>query len=176
MLIVIMIVIVWFCVKVIMVFGMSWVLILFMVVVVGVFGWRGCWIEVVVLLVVVVIILIVVLVIKESIDCLWFVDLLVVVPGVLYLSGYAVYLVFYVWLVLMVVVWVWLGWKYGTVLIVIGFAFMGLIGFSCVYFGVYYLSDVSGGWVLGVSVFVGCVVLVMVVMYVVKLWYNYLVL
>ena len=43
------------------------------------------------------------------------------------------------------------GWTYGTALIATGFALTGLIGLSRVYLGVHYLSDVSGGWALGVG-------------------------
>ena len=64
------------------------------------------------------------------------------------------------------------GWKYGTALIATGFALTGLIGLSRVYLGVHYLSDVSGGWALGVSAFAGCAALAMVVTHVAKLRHN----
>ena len=158
--------------KVITALGTSWALIPLTAVAAGVLGWRGRWTEVAVLLAAVVIILIAVPVIKETIDRPRPADPLVAAPGASYPSGHAAHSVFYVWLALTVAVRVRPGWKYGTALIATGFALTGLIGLSRVYLGVHYLSDVSGGWALGVSAFAGCAALAMVVTHVAKLRHN----
>jgi undecaprenyl-diphosphatase len=68
-----------------------------------------------------------------------------------------------VWLALTVVFRVRPGWRYGSALVAGGFAVTALIGLSRVYLGVHYLSDVSGGWALGVSAFTICAALAMVI-------------
>ena len=80
-----------------------------------------------------------------------------------YPSGHATYSVIYTWLALTVAVRVRPGWSYGTALITVGFALTALIGLSRVYLNVHYLSDVSGGWALGVSAFGICAVIAMLV-------------
>ncbi len=51
-------------------------------------------------------------------------------------------------------------WSGGTALLIGGVALTALIGLSRVYLGVHYLSDVTGGWGLGVSAFALMTVLV----------------
>ena len=48
-------------------------------------------------------------------------------------------------------------------LIAVGVALTVAVGLSRVYLGVHYLSDVSGGWALGVAAFAGCAAIAMVV-------------
>ena len=138
----------------------------------AVLGVRGRWPEVAVLIAAVVIILIAVPVIKEIVDRPRPADPLVDAAGASYPSGHAAHSVFYAWLALTVAVRVRPGWRYGTALIATGFALTALIGLSRVYLGVHYLSDVSGGWALGVGAFAGCAALAMVVTHVEKLRHN----
>ena len=55
------------------------------------------------------------------------------------------------------------GMARGTALIVAGIALTALIGLTRVYLGVHYLSDVSGGWALGVGAFSLCAAVALVV-------------
>ena len=45
----------------------------------------------------------------------------------------------------------------------VGIALTAAVGLSRVYLGVHYLSDVSGGWALGVAAFAGCAAIALVV-------------
>jgi undecaprenyl-diphosphatase len=80
-----------------------------------------------------------------------------------YPSGHATYSVIYTWLALTVALRVRPGWRYGTALLTAGFALTALVGLSRVYLNVHYLSDVTGGWALGVSAFGICAAIAMVV-------------
>jgi undecaprenyl-diphosphatase len=88
---------------------------------------------------------------------------LVSADGSSYPSGHAAHSVFYTWLALTVTVRLRPGWRYGTALMVAGIALTAAIGLSRVYLGVHYLSDVSGGWALGISVFTICASIAMIV-------------
>jgi membrane-associated phospholipid phosphatase len=44
----------------------------------------------------------------------------------------------------------------GSALLALGVALAALVGLSRVYLGIHYLSDVSGGWALGVAAFAAC--------------------
>ncbi len=69
----------------------------------------------------------------------------------------------YTWLALTITVRLRPGWRYGTALLTAGFALTALIGLSRVYLNVHYLSDVTGGWALGVSAFGICATVAMIV-------------
>jgi undecaprenyl-diphosphatase len=87
-------------------------------------------------------------------------------PDSSYPSGHAAHSVFYTWLALTVTVRVRPGWRYGTALMVGGLVVTAAVGLSRVYLGVHYLSDVSGGWALGVSAFTICAAVAMVVLHI----------
>lgn len=78
---------------------------------------------------------------------------LIAVQGSSYPSGHAAHSVFYVWLALTIVLRLRPGMARATAVVVSGLALTILIGLSRVYLDVHYLSDVSGGWALGVACF-----------------------
>jgi undecaprenyl-diphosphatase len=88
---------------------------------------------------------------------------LVGAPGPAYPSGHATYSVIYTWLALTIAIRVRPGWRYGSAVIATGIALTALVGLSRVYLNVHYLSDVSGGWALGVSAFSLCAAIAIVV-------------
>jgi membrane protein DedA with SNARE-associated domain/membrane-associated phospholipid phosphatase len=129
----------------------------------GVLVWRGRWTEFWVLFAAVVILLIAVPVVKEIVDRPRPPDGLVSATGSSYPSGHAAHSVFYAWLALTIAIRVRPGWTYGTALMIVGLLLTAAIGLSRVYLGVHYLSDVSGGWGLGVAAFSGCAAVALVV-------------
>jgi membrane protein DedA with SNARE-associated domain/membrane-associated phospholipid phosphatase len=97
---------------------------------------------------------------------------LVGASGESYPSGHAAHAVFYAWLALTVAVRVRPGWRYGTALIAGGLVLTAIVGLSRVYLGVHYLSDVSGGWALGVSAFAACATVALIVTHLQNLRQN----
>ncbi len=84
--------------------------------------------------------------------------------GSSYPSGHAAYSVVYSWLAIALTVRLRPGWSGGTALLVAGLLITAAIGLSRVYLGIHYLSDVFGGWGLGVCAFaIATVVYVLVV-------------
>jgi undecaprenyl-diphosphatase len=149
--------------KVITALGSAAVLVPLTVIAAVVLGLRGRWPEFGVLIAAVVIMLIGVPVIKEIVGRPRPAGGLVDAPGASYPSGHATHAVFYSWLALTIAIRVRPAWHYGSALIAAGIALTVLIGLSRVYLGVHYLSDVSGGWGLGVSAFAGCAAIAMVI-------------
>jgi membrane protein DedA with SNARE-associated domain/membrane-associated phospholipid phosphatase len=80
-------------------------------------------------------------------------DPLVDADGSSYPSGHAAYSVVYAWLAAAVTLRLRPSWSGGTALLAGGLVLTALIGLSRVYLGVHYLSDVTGGWGLGVCAF-----------------------
>ncbi len=80
-------------------------------------------------------------------------DGLIDAPGYSYPSGHASHSVVYVWIALTVAIRLRPGMRRGTALVVAGLLLTAAIGLSRVYLGVHYMSDVSGGWALGVGIF-----------------------
>lgn len=68
-------------------------------------------------------------------------------------SGHAAYSTFYLWLAVTIVMRLRPGMARGAAVVAGGVALTVLVGLSRVYLGVHYLSDVSGGWALGVAAF-----------------------
>jgi membrane protein DedA with SNARE-associated domain/membrane-associated phospholipid phosphatase len=130
----------------------------------GVLAWRRLWVEVAVLVAALVILLTAVPVAKEAIERPRPAgEQLVSAPGDAYPSGHAAHAVIYTWLALTIAIRVRRGWRYASALIVAGIALTALVGLSRVYLNVHYLSDVSGGWALGVSAFSLCAAIAIVV-------------
>lgn len=78
-------------------------------------------------------------------------------------SGHAAYSAFYVWLAVTAVVRLRSGMARGTAAIAAGIGLAALIGFSRVYLGVHYMSDVNAGWALGASAFAICATVALVI-------------
>ena len=73
--------------------------------------------------------------------------------GYAYPSGHASHAVVYAWIALTIAIRVRPGMRRGTALVVAGLLLTAAIGLSRVYLGVHYMSDVSGGWGLGVAIY-----------------------
>ncbi len=73
--------------------------------------------------------------------------------GAAYPSGHATHAVAYVWIAIVVSLRSRAGVTRGAAMIAAGIIAAVAIGLSRVYLGVHYLSDVNGGWALGVSLF-----------------------
>jgi membrane protein DedA with SNARE-associated domain/membrane-associated phospholipid phosphatase len=129
----------------------------------GVLTARRRWAELAVLVVAMAALYIAVPVIKEAIDRPRPEGGLVNASGGSYPSGHAAYAVLYAWLGLTAAV-VWRPRRtVATALIVAGVVVVAAVGLSRVYLRVHYLSDVSGGWALGVSAFTICAIVALVV-------------
>jgi len=68
-------------------------------------------------------------------------------------SAHAAYSTFYLWLAVTIVMRLRPGMARGAAVVVAGIVLTALVGLSRVYLGVHYLSDVGGGWALGVAAF-----------------------
>jgi undecaprenyl-diphosphatase len=88
---------------------------------------------------------------------------LVSASGSSFPSGHAAYSTFYVWLAVTIVMRLRPGMARGAAVIAAGIALTALVGLSRVYLGVHYLSDVSGGWALGLAAFSFCAAVALVV-------------
>ncbi|MQA73600.1 MAG: phosphatase PAP2 family protein [Solirubrobacterales bacterium] len=124
---------------------------------------RRLWAEAAVLVAALVICHIAVPAFKELIDRPRPDGALIGTSGESYPSGHATYSVLYAWLALTIAIRARPGRTYGSALIAAGIALAALVGLSRVYLGAHYLSDVSGGWGLGVSAFAICAMIAMVV-------------
>jgi membrane protein DedA with SNARE-associated domain/membrane-associated phospholipid phosphatase len=87
---------------------------------------------------------------------------LVEAAGSSFPSGHAAHSVIYIWAAATVVVRLRPGTARATALVLGGVALAALIGLSRVYLHVHYLSDVSGGWALGVSAYALCALVALV--------------
>ena len=88
---------------------------------------------------------------------------LIGVQGSSYPSGHAAHSVFYLWLALTIVLRLRPGMARATAVVTAGLALTVLIGLSRVYLDVHYLSDVNGGWALGVACFSLCALVGLVI-------------
>jgi membrane protein DedA with SNARE-associated domain/membrane-associated phospholipid phosphatase len=87
---------------------------------------------------------------------------LVDVDGYSFPSGHAAYAVFYAWAAVTLAVRVVPGLTRGGLVIGAGIAVTALVGLSRAYLDVHWLSDVSGGWALGVSCFTAAAAIALV--------------
>ena len=88
---------------------------------------------------------------------------LVSASGSSFPSGHAAYSTFYVWLAVTIVMRLRPGMARGALVVAAGIALTALIGLSRVYLGAHYLSDVSGGWALGLASFALCAAVALVI-------------
>jgi undecaprenyl-diphosphatase len=88
---------------------------------------------------------------------------LISVAGSSFPSAHAAYSTFYVWLAVTIVMRLRPGMARGAGVVVAGIALTALVGLSRVYLGVHYLSDVSGGWALGLASFSLCAAIALVI-------------
>ena len=142
-------------------FGSPGVTLIFGLIAVVILGARRRGASLAVLVVSMAILYITVPVLKEAIDRPRPPDGLVGVSGGSYPSGHAAYAVMYAWLAVITAL-LWRARIRGTGLIMAGVAFAAAIGLSRVYLHVHYLSDVAGGWALGVAAFTGCSIVALV--------------
>ena len=115
--------------------------------------WRRRWTELAALVASLAVLLIAVPELKALIERPRPPDPLVSASGAAYPSGHAAYSIIYPWLALTLAIRLRPGIPGATAIIVGGIALAALIGLSRVYLRVHYLSDVLGGWGLGVSAF-----------------------
>ena len=87
---------------------------------------------------------------------------LVEAPGSSFPSGHAAHAVIYLWATVTVALRLRPGTARATAVVLGGVALAALIGLSRVYLHVHYLSDVSGGWALGVSAYALCALVALV--------------
>ena len=78
-------------------------------------------------------------------------------------SGHAAHSVFYLWAAVTIVLRLRPGMARKTAVVATGLALTILVGLSRVYLNVHYLSDVSGGWALGVACFSFCAAVALVI-------------
>jgi membrane-associated phospholipid phosphatase len=116
-------------------------------------GARRAWAEVVVLVLGTIAILWGTDLIKEAVARPRPPDGIVSAPGFSYPSGHASHSVVYTWIAVTIAIRVRPGMSRGTALVVAGILLTAAIGLSRVYLGVHWMSDVSGGWALGVAIF-----------------------
>jgi undecaprenyl-diphosphatase len=116
-------------------------------------AFRRHWPEVAVLIVATIVILVGVDLLKDAVERPRPPDGLVASAGWSYPSGHAAHAVVYAWVALTVALRLRPGMQRGTALVVAGLVLTVAVGLSRVYLGVHYMSDVSGGWALGVAIF-----------------------
>ena len=126
---------------------------------------RRHWAELAVLVAAMVILALAVPVMKEVVDRPRPGEGLVGHSGQAYPSGHAAYSVLYAWLALTAAVLWRPGRTHVSALAVAGVVIAAAVGLSRVYLHVHYLSDVAGGWALGVSAFTACSAVALVVVH-----------
>jgi len=114
---------------------------------------RRHWSELAILVASMAILLIAVPELKAAIDRPGPPNPLVSASGAAYPSGHAAYSIIYPWLALTLAIRLRPSIPGATAILTAGIGIAALVGLSRVYLGVQFLSDVSGGWALGVSVF-----------------------
>jgi undecaprenyl-diphosphatase len=116
-------------------------------------AWRRRWVEFWVLLAGMAITQVGIVELKDALDRPRPPEPLASAEGSAYPSGHAAHSVIYLWLAVTIVLRLRPGMARGTAVFVTGLVLTALVGLSRVYLEVHYLSDVSGGWALGVAAF-----------------------
>jgi membrane protein DedA with SNARE-associated domain/membrane-associated phospholipid phosphatase len=128
-------------------------------------GLRRRWPELAVLVAAVALTHLAVPILKEALDRPRPAGGLVGAGGDSWPSGHAAYAVIYPWLALTATTRLQSRLAYGTVLVVAGALLAAGIGLSRVYLHVHYLSDVSSGAALGVTMFAACAAVALIVVH-----------
>ena len=136
--------------------GSGWVVVPLTLLAAIVLARRGRRTDAVVLLAATAISFVAVQVLKASIDRPRPPGALVVTHTPSYPSGHATHAVFYLWIALVAVALLRPRARWATTLIGIGLAIVLIVGLTRVYLRAHYLTDVLGGWGLGVAAFAGC--------------------
>jgi undecaprenyl-diphosphatase len=126
-------------------------------------AWRRHWVEVCVLLAGMTIIQLGIWEIKDALDRPRPPEPLASSDGSGYPSSQAAHSLIYLWLAVTIVLRLRPGMARGAAVVTAGFVLTALIGLSCAYLEVHYLSDVSGGWALGAAAFSFCAAVGLVV-------------
>jgi undecaprenyl-diphosphatase len=90
---------------------------------------------------------------------------LVDAPGSGFPSGHAAHAIIFPWLALTLTIRLRPGMAGSSALLVLGIALAAAVGLSRVYLHVHYLSDVTGGWALGMAAFAACAAVAMLVLH-----------
>jgi membrane protein DedA with SNARE-associated domain/membrane-associated phospholipid phosphatase len=159
--------------KVVSALGSGTATLVFGAVVAVVLAVRRHWPELAVLVVALVILHVAVPGMKEAVDRPRPGGALVDASGASFPSGHAAYAVIYPWLAVTLAVRLRPGMTRASALIVVGIVLAALIGLSRVYLRVHYLSDVSAGAGLGVSVFAACATVAILIPYLRRLRQNW---
>jgi membrane protein DedA with SNARE-associated domain/membrane-associated phospholipid phosphatase len=130
------------------------------------------WSELMVLVVAMTIVFVGVDVFKDAVDRPRPQEALATAKGSAFPSGHAAYSTLYAWLAVTIVVRLRPGLTYATAIVVAGIALTAAVGLTRVYLGVHYLTDVIGGWALGISAFAGCATVALVVTHLRKNWHS----
>jgi membrane protein DedA with SNARE-associated domain len=131
-------------------------------------AWRRSWLELAVLAVAALIAFNAVPILKEEIMRPRPADGIASAGSAAFPSGHATHSIVYAWLAVTIATRI----RHGrvlrtavlrTALVTVGIVIAASVGLSRVYLRVHYLSDVSGGWALGVSVFSACAIVALVI-------------
>jgi membrane protein DedA with SNARE-associated domain len=126
-------------------------------------AWRRHWTEFWVLLTGMAIAQVGIVEIKDAVDRPRPPEPLADSAGSAFPSGHAAHSVIYLWLAVTIVLRLRPGMARGAAVLTTGLVLTIVIGLSRVYLDVHYLSDVSGGWALGVAAFSLCAAVGLVV-------------
>jgi undecaprenyl-diphosphatase len=152
--------------KIVTFMGSGWAVGAASLITAGWLAYRRYWMELVILVVGCTLTLICPSIAKEAVDRPRPENGLVDAAGSAYPSGHATHAIDYVWIAIVVSLRSRAGITRGAAIVTAGIVAAAAIGLSRVYLGVHWLSDVSGGWALGVSIFALIVTIALVVAFI----------
>jgi undecaprenyl-diphosphatase len=146
-------------------FGSGWAVSVAALVTAGWLAYRRHWTELVILVLGTIAVLVGPSIVKEMVDRPRPEGGLVSAPGYSYPSGHATHAVVWAWIGIVASLRSRAGVTRGAAIVTAGIVAAVAIGLSRVYLGVHYLSDVSGGWALGASLFALLTTVALIVAY-----------